>query len=244
MGFAYPRSRESQFQPGIQPGRVAQWLGKTCLRLTGWTLVDAAPSIRNAVIIGAPHTSSWDFPLTVAGAFGLGRRISWIGKQELFEGPLGFVYRSLGGIPVDRSNAGDVVGQAAELLRTYEGLSLVIAPEGTRKSVKKWRMGFYHIAQAAELPVLFGFIDFEKKRVGIGGSHLPTGDIDQDLATIQAFYRPIRGRNRAINGLKELQDATPPVSSDLVSPAAAPASPSNVPQRRSGDSAMFATAPN
>ena len=67
-------------------------------------------------------------------------------------------------------------------------LHLAIAPEGTRKAVKKWKTGFHTIARAANVPVYLGYFDWGTKRVGHGPRFELSDNAAADLAKIQAIY--------------------------------------------------------
>jgi 1-acyl-sn-glycerol-3-phosphate acyltransferase len=168
-------------------------LGKLWLDALGWRVDGGPPNVRKAVVVAAPHTSNWDLPFTLATAAVLGIKISWIGKHTLFKPPFGGLLRALGGIPVDRRSRNNAVAAAIEVLDQHETLFLIIAPEGTRSRTERWKTGFYRIAEGAHVPVVLGFIDYGKKRGGLGTVFEPTGDLDGDMEKIAEFYRDIRG---------------------------------------------------
>jgi len=172
--------------PIISP--LARLVCITLLKLTGWKVIGEAPADKKCVIIGAPHTSNWDFALTLTAVFIYRIEISWMGKDSLFSFPFRGVMQWLGGIPIDRSKANRAVDQIVDKYQLSEELRLVITPEGTRSKVERWKSGFYHIANQAQVPILLGYVDFAKKEVGIYDRFQPTGDYDKDLAKIQAFY--------------------------------------------------------
>jgi len=164
------------------------------LRLFGWTLTQKDPGTRRYVLIFAPHTSNWDFIIGILAAWALGLKARWIGKSSLFECPLGPVFRFWGGIPIDRSRPGDMSKQLAERFAASDHLVLGIAPEGTRSFSDHWKSGFWHIAKAANVPVVMAYIDYPRKEVGMGASFVPSNDLEADFQQIQAFYADKRGR--------------------------------------------------
>jgi 1-acyl-sn-glycerol-3-phosphate acyltransferase len=172
-------------------------VSKLYLIVTGWKLVMVAPVARRTVVIAAPHTSNWDMPMGLAIVFAFRLKVYFLAKHTLFTPPFGILLRWLGGIPVDRSKAHNLVDQAIELFSVHEDLVLVIPPEGTRKQVLHWKSGFYHIACGAQVPLSFGFIDYKRKVAGFGGTYIPSGNYGADLVEIQAFYAGITGKNRA-----------------------------------------------
>lgn len=170
-------------------------LASRCLRWLGWRVEGEAPAFDKYVLIVAPHTSNWDFPVGLLVAFALRIEGYWMGKNTLFPPVLGGVMRWLGGIPVDRSRSGNLVATMVAAFASQPKLTLVIPPEGTRSRVTRWKTGFYHIAIGAEVPIVLGFIDFGRKTAGIKGVFQPTGDIEADLPRIQAAYAGIAGKN-------------------------------------------------
>ena len=170
-------------------------ISRLLMALIGWRIVGEKPADKKCVIIGAPHTSNWDFVLFVMYAFIYGVDIHWMGKQALFPRPFRRLMVWLGGIPIDRSRAHSVVSQMVDYFESVEQLTVLITPEGTRSKVERWKMGFYHIAVQAKLPIYLGFVDRDSRSIGIGSRFQPTGDADADMETILAFYRDKRGIN-------------------------------------------------
>ncbi|MEK7200340.1 MAG: 1-acyl-sn-glycerol-3-phosphate acyltransferase, partial [Bacteroidota bacterium] len=126
------------------------------LRLMGWSLKGTFPyHIKKCVMIVGPHTSSWDFVIGIA--FRSKVRIThtkFLGKAELFRGPFGFIFRKLGGFPVERFEQHNMVEEAAALFENHDSFVLALSPEGTRKKVERLRTGFYHIAKKAGVPIV------------------------------------------------------------------------------------------
>ena len=174
---------------------VLRLVSRLCLRLLGWRLLGSiAPQMKKAVVIAAPHTSNWDLPYSLMAGFGLGLQAHWLGKASLFRFPFGGVMRWLGGIGVERSRPGQLVSAAVNCFKASEGpLFLMIPPEGTRSKVREWKTGFYYIAQGAQVPIILAYMDHGKKEAGLGPCLEITGNLEQDMATVKAFYAPIRG---------------------------------------------------
>ena len=168
------------------------------LKISGWRIEGALPSIPKYVIIGAPHTSNWDFPILIFTAFKLKGKLYWIGKETLFKRPFNGFFKWLGGIPIDRSRSSNVVGQMIDKFDEVDNLILTIAPSGTRQKSEKWKSGFYHIASGAKIPVVLGFIDLKRKIAGIGPTVTPTGDMDHDMIGIRTFYAHIKNKEHAL----------------------------------------------
>ncbi|WP_210396674.1 lysophospholipid acyltransferase family protein [Motiliproteus sediminis] len=177
------------------------WLCSLILKLSGWTIDDQQrPAIKRYVLIGYPHTSNWDFVLAMLVKGALGFQFNWVAKHTLFRWPLGPLMRAMGGIGVDRTQStGFTAALAAEYGRR-ESLVVVITPEGTRAHRPYWKSGFYHLALEAGVPVVLGYLDAPSKRIGFGPSLTLSGDRDQDLARIRAFYADKRGIHPADAG--------------------------------------------
>jgi len=169
------------------------------LRLSGWKVEGALPAhASKCVLIAAPHTSNWDLPYTLMVAFALRLNPYWMGKHTLFEAPFGGAMRWLGGISVNRQQAGNLVAASAQAIAQADGaLQLIVPPEGTRAKTRYWKTGFYHIALGAQVPIVMAYMDYPHKRSGLGPLFEPTGNVDADMAAIKAFYAPFKGRNAA-----------------------------------------------
>lgn len=169
----------------------------TFLRLTGWQVKGTLPTgAEKSVLIAAPHTSNWDLPYTLMVAFALRLTPYWMGKAQIFRFPFRGVMMWLGGLPVDRSQANNLVAASIVAIGTASGpLQLIVPPEGTRGKTHFWKTGFYYIALGAKVPIVMAYMDYERKISGLGPIFQPTGDIDADMARIKAFYAPFKGKN-------------------------------------------------
>lgn len=175
--------------------RLFRPLGYFWLWATGWTLAGEMPNLPKFIIVAAPHTSNWDLPNVLAAGLHFGLRVHWMGKTSIFRWPFGGLMRWLGGLPVDRSTSNNAVTQMANEFARRETLYLVIAPAGTRTQALEWKSGFYHIAHLAKVPLVFGFMDYKTKTVGVMGMMETSGDYAADLAKIKAIYADIQGKN-------------------------------------------------
>jgi 1-acyl-sn-glycerol-3-phosphate acyltransferase len=185
--------------------RLLSWL---VLKLCGWKVVNVAPATGSYLIIAAPHTSNWDFPLGIAIAFHLRLKVYFIAKHTLFNGFAGPIMRWLGGVPLNRSASTNFVDASVEIYANSENLIFAIAPEGTRASVGRWKTGFYHMAKGANVPLALAYFDFSKRVGGIGKMLNTTENIDADMQAIADFYEPIMGKypnnfNPDITGTKK-----------------------------------------
>ena len=174
----------------LPPSPLAEWVGRTALKLMGWRIEGELPRLDKFVAIGAHHTSNWDFVIFIALKFVLRLNARWFGKHSIFRWPFGGLMRSWGGIPIQRHLSLNMVEQAIQGFRDNREFILVLSPEGTRKKVERWKMGFYHIALGAGVPIVPGALDFANRRVVIGAPFQPTGDAEADLQALLAFFRP------------------------------------------------------
>jgi 1-acyl-sn-glycerol-3-phosphate acyltransferase len=166
------------------------------LRLFRWRTTVELPRDPKYLLIVAPHTSYWDFPILLAAAFTHRVRAHWLGKHTLFRGPGGPLFRWLGGIPVDPTRRGEGrVAAVVETFRSWDRLALGIAPEAGLSPVTRWRSGFYHIAVGAGVRIAFVFLDYDSKTAGAAPGIVPTGDMAADYARIRAFYAPMQARH-------------------------------------------------
>lgn len=174
---------------------VLQATARRILQALGWTLRYDDPGTRRYVLIVAPHTSNWDFPLGLLAAWGMDLKANWMGKHTLFKGILGPFFQALGGIPVYRGDASDMVRQMADRFAGADHLVLAMAPEGTPKYQAYWKSGFWHIARAARVPVAMAYLDYATKEVAVGGTFIPSDDREADFEIIRAFYQGRRGKH-------------------------------------------------
>jgi len=171
--------------------RACAWLLRAC----GWQLAGSLPDRPKLVLIAAPHSSWWDGVWGLLFRSAVGADIAFMAKRELFSGPLGWLLRKAGGIPIERSATHGVVEQMAARFADSERLWLGITPEGTRKPVRKWKNGFWYIAREAGVPILPIYFDYPSRTLGIGPLFEPSSDLGADLARLRAFYRPWRGKH-------------------------------------------------
>lgn len=164
------------------------------LKLSGWK-VDVKITVPDkCVLIGAPHTTNWDFPLAVLALASLGIRFNWVGKHTLFKPPAGWIFKKIGGIPIYRTSSTSFMKTVIALFDEREKLILAIAPEGTRRKTDYWKAGFYAIANRASVPIVLGCIDYPEKKVEIGEILIPTGNLEQDSTVIADYYKERQGK--------------------------------------------------
>ena len=182
-----PRSHEGRLLRGF--ARSVLWLGR-------WKLVGDWPDLRKVVVIVAPHSSVWDAIWGIAAKVAMGLGIVFIGKKEAFWGPLGWILRRVGGMPVDRAAPGGIVQQVAGEMGRAERMWFVLAPEGTRRKVEQWKPGFWRIAKRADVPVFCIGFDYPSKCIVLGELVHLSDDVDADMQRIRALFAGYRGKNR------------------------------------------------
>lgn len=174
------------------------------LKLMGWKIDKIVPTGSDrCVLLFAPHTSAWDFVVGKLALVSLGLKSGFLIKKEAFWFPQGLIIRALGAIPIDRSNARNITDFSASLFTKHKRLSLMIAPEGTRKRNDHWKRGFYVVAQKANVPIALAYMDWRTKTGGILKSIIPSGDYDKDLADIQDSYKGMQGKHKGCFNLED-----------------------------------------
>jgi 1-acyl-sn-glycerol-3-phosphate acyltransferase len=184
--------------------RLFQGVSILFLKIAGWRRIGQVPDLPKFVMIGAHHTTNWDAPIAIAMVFAFRLKAYWLGKHTAFRWPFAGILRWLGGIPIDRTKSTDVVGQMIEEMKKRADLVLLLAPEGTRKKVTRWKTGFYHIARGAGVPIVLAFLDYARKEGGLGPVFHPTGNFETDMAEILKFYAAVTGKHPERMGVLEV----------------------------------------
>jgi|TARA_B110000240_G_C13446938_1_gene430770 1-acyl-sn-glycerol-3-phosphate acyltransferase len=177
--------------PLITP--LLRFLAILILRLVGWTSKGSKVSVPKYVLIGAPHTSNWDFPLMLLVVLELRLQLYWMGKHTLFPFPFSGLMKWLGGIPINRTKSHNVVFDIVAQFKSNDNFVVLVPPEGTRRRVSEWKTGFYHIANNAEVPILMGYVNAGKKEAGFADFFYPTGELETDMKEIRSFYAEKKG---------------------------------------------------
>lgn len=169
-------------------------LARLYLKAIGWTPTENHVTHKKFVLLAAPHTSNWDLPTMLALGWHYGLTIGWIGKHTLFNHPLGWFMKWLGGIPVDRSAPQGLTAQMAEVYRKADSLIVAVPPEGTRGRAEYWKSGFLQIARAADVPIVLGALDYATKSGGFGPVLDPHQDVGRLMDQVREFYADKRGK--------------------------------------------------
>ena len=171
------------------------FLGKICFKITGWEFEGKLPDHKKYVMIVAHHTSNWDGVISLMSRSVLKVHGHWYGKDSMFRGPKGKLFRALGGLPIDRSQSKNIVQTAIDAFHSHDEFILCIAPEGTRKKVEGFKTGFYHIAVGANVPIVPVGLDFARKKVVLFDPMELSGDLEKDLPGIYRVFANIKAKN-------------------------------------------------
>jgi 1-acyl-sn-glycerol-3-phosphate acyltransferase len=170
------------------------YLTKLIMWLVGWRVEGKLPDLPKFILIGAPHTSNWDFVLFLGVIFTLKANVRFMGKAELFRNPIGWFFYYCGGVPVDRKKSTGLVEQMVDACNKSDKFILTIAPEGTRHHVAEWKRGFYHIAKNAGIPIVMAQVDGKHKTVHIMEQVFqPTEDMEADMKAIKGVFEGVVG---------------------------------------------------
>ena len=173
---------------------LARMISQLILKIIGWKTRTISLDFPRFILIGAHHTSNWDFVIGYMVMTAIGLNFRFVGKHTLFRWPLGGFMRWLGGIAVNRSLSTNFVEQVASHFQEQDQLIVAIAPEGTRQQTDYWRSGFYYIALQAKVPVVLGFLDYSSKTGGLGAMFQPSGNLEKDMEIVRDFYAGVHGK--------------------------------------------------
>lgn len=173
-----------------------QIISRKLLKWWGWELQpEQAQAPKKYVLIVVPHTSSWDFPVGLLARAAFGLEVFFVGKKSLFRPPFGWIFRALGGMPVDRSKRTNMVDTIVGMFHAREEFAICIAPEGTRRRVDKLRTGFYYISLKARVPIILVQFNWKDKIININEPFHPSGDYERDFNHINNHFKGILGKN-------------------------------------------------
>ncbi|MDD7272746.1 MAG: 1-acyl-sn-glycerol-3-phosphate acyltransferase [Prevotella sp.] len=180
---------------------ISSWL---LYKVMGWSVEVSVEFPQKYIICIAPHTSNWDFIIGQLYNQATGLGSNFLMKKEWFVGPLGWCFRRLGGIPVNRSKKTSMTDQLAQYAIQSDSFKLAITPEGTRSLNPDWKKGFYFIALKAQIPILLCAIDYPTKRIVCTKTILPSGDLDKDMTEIKCYYKDFKGKHPHLFSIGEI----------------------------------------
>ena len=175
--------------------KLSRYLARTALRILGWEVSGNIPDEEIIVVVGAPHTSNWDFILAMLTILALNVNLKWVGKSSIFKPGFKWFFKWLGGIPVDRNNPSSLMEDVKDIVAREKGLIIAVAPEGSRKKVIRWKTGFLRIAELTQAKILFFAIDAPSKCILIGDIFKPTGNVEEDLKFVKNYFSAFKGIN-------------------------------------------------
>ena len=179
---------------------MIRFLCRLILKIWGFKQTGTYPAdIKKKLYIVYPHTSNWDFPLGILLKGAIPMDVNYVAKDSLFKWPYGWLFRALGGIPVDRKKRTNFVDNMVALYNKYDRLSFAIAPEGTRKKVDKWKTGFYYIALQAGIPLIFVKFDYKNKEAHFSLPFYPSGNYEEDMKVISRHFIGTIGKNQEMS---------------------------------------------
>ena len=167
-------------------------------KILKWKVSGKFPiDLKKYIVIVAPHTSTWDFPLGIIFR-GLSKEVKdakYLGKKELFKPPMGWFFRATGGYPVNRSKHTNMVDAVVDIYNRHEKFIIALAPEGTRAKVERLKTGFYYIALKAKIPIVMVGFDYGGRQVVVSDAYLPGDDFEKDMLVFMDFFKKIKGKN-------------------------------------------------
>ena len=185
---------------------LVRLIGRVFMLLAGWRVEGRIPSCNKVIIIAAPHTTNWDFVYLLGAAFQLGLSVKWLGKKSLFSFPFSWFMKRLGGGAVDRGKSSGMVDQVSEAILCVSKISLVVPPSGTRGRTDYWKSGFYHIAKSANVPLICGYLDYEKKIAGLGPCFFVSSSVKDDMNKLRDFYKDKVGKYPELTSVIRLKE--------------------------------------
>ncbi|MAH73507.1 MAG: acyltransferase [Cellvibrionales bacterium TMED49] len=175
-------------------GVIPRWIGILVLNLLGWRIEGKIPDLNRSLLIGAPHTSNWDFVIAMASILAINLKMFWLAKHTIFVPLIRPIFNWLGGIPTNRNEPRAVVDRVINIAEKEGSVVIGITPEGTRKKVVKWKTGFLRLSRNLRCPIIMVGLSFSTKRVIIGDLFYPTGNNSADLVAIREYYQQFDGR--------------------------------------------------
>jgi 1-acyl-sn-glycerol-3-phosphate acyltransferase len=173
---------------------VKKRIADLLLKLIRWTAIGPAPDADKYILLSAPHTTNWDLPALLLASWSQSASVSFLGKYQLFRGPMNPIMRALGGIPVRRDGKYGMVASLTKEFASADRLVIAIPAAGTRGYTDHWKSGFYRLAIAADVPIACAFVDYSTRTLGYGPVMTPTGDVEADLDFFRAFYADKQGK--------------------------------------------------
>ncbi len=170
---------------------MSNFLPSLVFKLSGWKTAGKAPALKKYIVVGAPHTSNWDFVFGLSAWNLYGMKPRYLIKKEFYVFPLNILFWLTGGVKVDRSKSNSLTESIVQMFAGRDEFVVIFPPEGTRKKVERWKTGFYYVALHAKVPIVLGAMDYKKKTTDLSEPFYPTGDIEKDFLVFKEFYRNV-----------------------------------------------------
>lgn len=174
---------------------IMKTLSGKILQLLGWKVSGSLGDLKKSIIVFAPHTAHIDAIYGRLGFNELGTKVTFLSKKEVFFFPMNLVMKRFGAIPVRGVKGVNAIYQVVDILQQTEEMHIVVSPEGWVHRRTKWNKGFYHMASKARVPVVVGFLDYEKKEMGIKKIIYDTSDFNQVISEMNEAYKDVKGKN-------------------------------------------------
>jgi len=149
----------------------SRWVGRFLARVVWATRVEGAEHVpaEGPVVLAANHTGVVDGPVVLGVA---PRPLHVLVKEEMFVGPVGWVLRAAGQIPVDRVGGRGALATGLAVLRRGGGVG--VFPEGNRGrgDATSARAGVAWLALNGRAPVVPVAV-LGTRRTGEGVNHVP-----------------------------------------------------------------------
>ena len=159
------------------------------LKKAGWSFKVNLEMPDKCVIVIAPHTSNWDFILGELGIHSVGMKAGFLMKDTWFFFPLGYLFKALGGIPVNRRQHGNLTQSIVEAYNSTPRLAIGVTPEGTRSANPHWHKGAIFMARDAGVPLVLAYFDYKERVVCIDRVFELSDDPEADLISIKQYYQ-------------------------------------------------------
>jgi 1-acyl-sn-glycerol-3-phosphate acyltransferase len=170
---------------------MGNFIPRMIFKISGWKALGKAPQLKKYIVVGAPHTSNWDFVYGLCAWNLYGMNPRYLIKKEFYVFPLNLLFKATGGLAVDRSKHNSLTDSIVDMFSQREDFVTIFPPEGTRKKVDRWKTGFYYVALKANVPIVLGAMDYKLKSTHLSEPFYPTGDIEKDFEVFREFYRNV-----------------------------------------------------
>ncbi|MCK9206880.1 MAG: 1-acyl-sn-glycerol-3-phosphate acyltransferase [Salinivirgaceae bacterium] len=168
--------------------------GYVLTKALGWKIGREFPDIKKSIIIFAPHTSYFDSVYGKLFINEIGIKHAFLSKKELFFFPMNVIMKWYGSIPVRGVKGENAIFKVSKMFEESESLHIVLSPEGTLAKVSKWNKGFYYMAVKANVPIIVGYLDYQKKEIGVKGVIYNLESLEDVMSQISVMYKDVTAK--------------------------------------------------